>query len=300
MKVLVTGATGFIGSHVVRELLRRDHTVDVLVRPAARFDRLRDEIGRIAVWPVDLLDGPQVDSVVASIGADAAIHLAWYAEPGSYLRDVPRNLASLEAGIRLLRSLAAGSSRRLVLAGTCLESLFHDGDEPVYGAAKRALHDVAASLACPGLNVACAHIFSVFGPGEDPRRAVPAVARALLEGRSVDLGAGARLRDYVFVVDVAAALVTVLESEVVGGIDICSGEPRPLRQVFEQVGRAAAAGHLLRFGARPVVADEDYDAVGDPTALRALGWRPGDSFAGRIDETVAWWRARLRQPAAAG
>ena len=302
MKVLVTGGGGFIGSHVVRELLARGHEVHALVRPAAALERLADVVGRVTLWPVDLLDGPAVDAAVAEIGADGAVHLAWYAEPGSYLRDVARNLASLEAGVRLLRSLAAGPTRRVVLAGTCLEETRHTGpgDEPVYAVAKRALHDIAAGIRSPAFGVACAHVFSVFGPGEDPRRGLPSVIRSLLEGHPVDVGQGGQLRDYVLVADVAAALVDILESDVVGGLDVCRGEPRPLREVFEEVGRATGGGHLLRIGARPEAPDEVFDAVGDPAPLRALGWRPAAPLPAQIDETVAWWRSRLPLPAASG
>ena len=301
MKVLVTGGGGFIGSHVVRRLLDRGHSVHALVRPTAALDRIGDVVEQVTLWPVDLLDAPAVDAAVAEIGPGGAIHLAWYAEPGAYLRDVPRNLASLEAGVRLLRALAAGPSRRLVLAGTCLETATGlAADEPVYAVAKRALHQVAARAGRAGFGVACAHVFSVFGPGEDPRRGLPSVIGSLLDGRPVDLGAGTQLRDYVFVADVAAALVDILESDVVGGIDVCRGGAGPIRQVFEEVGRATGGGHLLRFGARPMAPDEAFDAVGDPSPLRALGWRPAGSLAAQIDETVAWWRARLPFPAASG
>ncbi|MEA2902197.1 MAG: hypothetical protein QOH36_2084 [Actinomycetota bacterium] len=302
MKVLVTGGGGFIGSHVVRQLLAGDHEVHALVRPTAGLDRIADVVGLVTLWPVDLLDGPAVDAAVAAIGAEGALHLAWYAEPGSYLRDVPRNLASLESGVRLVRSLAAGPTRRLVLSGTCLEAATprERADEPIYAVAKRALHDVAVSATGGDLAVACAHVFSVFGPGEDPRRGLPSVIRSLLEGHPVDVGSGEQLRDYVLVTDVASALVDILESDVVGGIDVCRGEPRPLRQVFEEVGRATGGGHLLRIGARAQAADDLFDAVGDPSPLRALGWRPATSLPAQIDETVAWWRTRLPLPAASG
>jgi len=126
------------------------------------------------------------------------------------------------------------------------------------------------------------------------------VIRSLLDGHPVDVGSGEQLRDYVFVTDVAAALVDILESDVVGAIDVCRGEPRALRQVFEEVGRATGRGHLLRIGARPPAADDLFDAVGDPSPLRAMGWSPAAPLAAQIDETVAWWRARLPLPAASG
>ncbi|MGI8983241.1 MAG: NAD-dependent epimerase/dehydratase family protein [Acidimicrobiales bacterium] len=301
MKVLVTGATGFIGSHVVRELLRRGHLVHGLVRPATRMDRLHDVAGDVTTWPVDLRDAPAVDDAISAIGAEAVVHLAWYAEPGAYLRHLPQNLASLEAGVHLLRSLMDSPARRVVLAGTCLEDRRSAGHEPIYAVAKRALHEVAmAGFQDRGPSVACAHVFSVFGPWEDERRALPSLIRALRRKQPVDVGAGTQLRDYTYVEDVAGAIVTILESDAAGGIDVCSGEPRPLRQVFEEVGRATGGGHLFRFGARPQSADEAFDAVGDPAALHALGWRPARSFADRIDETVAWWQTQTAVPATAG
>jgi len=300
MRVLVTGGTGFIGSHVVRELLRRDHEVHALVRPTARLDRLDDVVDRITTWPVDLLDGPAVETAVSQIDASGVLHLAWYAEPETYLLDIAQNLASLESGIRLLRALVGGPPGRLVLAGTCLEDIRYGDTQPPYAVAKRALHQVAANCGDQGLSVACAHVFSVFGPQEDPRRAIPSVIRSLLAGQPVDIGSGAPRRDYVFVADLASALVTILESDVSGGIDVCSGEPRPLHQVFEEIDRATGAHGLLRFGALADNPDHAFDAVGDPSALHALGWGPARSFAGRMDDTVAWWRAQAPIPTPLG
>ncbi len=300
MKVLVTGGTGFIGSHVVRELLQRGHEVHALIRPTARLDRIDDVLDCITTWPVDLLDGPAVDAAVSTIGAAGVLHLAWYAEPEAYLQDVSQNLASLEAGIRLLRALAGGPAGRLVLAGTCLEDIRHGESRPAYAVAKRALHDVAANCGDPGLSVACAHVFSVFGPWEDHRRAVPSVIRSLLAGQPAEVGTGAALRDYLFVADLASALVTILESDVVGRIDVCSGEAQPLQQVFKEIGRATGAPELLRFGARADNPDHAFDAVGDPSGLQSLGWRPARSFAGRMDDTVAWWQPRAPIPTPLG
>ena len=293
MKVVVTGATGFIGSHVVRELLRRGHAVAAFVRPASSLHRLDGVEDQITTWSVDLADGPRVEEALGRIAPDAAIHLGWYAEPRAYLRDIAHNLASLEDSLRLVRLLRAGPARRLVLAGTCLEDVAaaDPAREPIYAVAKRALHTLAMSSRGPDLSVACAHVFSVHGPWEDRRRAVPSVALSLLDGAPVEVGAGTQVRDYVHVADVAAALVTILESDATGGVDVCTGDARPLRDVFEEIGRATGGLDLIRFGSRAPDADQDFDATGDPTVLRSLGWRPARSFPERIGETVAWWRA---------
>jgi len=295
VRVLVTGATGFIGSHVVRELLRKGHSVDALVRPESSRHRLLDVRG-VTFWPVDLSDGATLAITLGRIRPDGLVHLAWYAEPGAYLRDTARNLASLEDSLRLLRLVSGGPTRRVVLAGTCLEagSRPGSGDEPIYAVAKRALHEVALSGRSGGMTVACAHVFSVFGPWEDERRAVPSIIRSLLRGDPVDVSAGDQLRDYVHVADVAAAFVTILEHDVGGSIDVCTGEARPIGEVFEEIGRATGRGDLIRRGSRATGADEGFDAVGDPDPLRSLGWRPREPFPRRMAETVAWWESVRR------
>ena len=291
MKVLVTGATGFIGSHIVRELLDRGHGVDALVRPSASRHRLRQLAGAMTTWPVDLADGEAVADAVTRIEADACVHLAWYAEPGSYLRDVVRNVSSLENSLRLLRLLREGPTERVVLAGTCLEASSGQGHgtEPIYALAKRALHEVATRGMADRFSVTCAHVFSVFGPWEDERRAVPSIIRSLLSGSEVDVSGGRQLRDYVHVADVASAFVTILEAATPGTIDVCTGQARPLGDVFDELGRATGRSHLIHRGARATGADEEFDAIGDPGPLRALGWRPREPFTRRIEETVTWW-----------
>lgn len=268
--------------------------VDAPVRSGASVHRLPAGASGLTTWPVDLSDGDAVASMFADVRPEAIIHLAWYAEPGAYLRDVERNLGSLENSLRLLRLASGGrSTKRVVLAGTCLERATGANaiEEPIYAVAKRALHDVAVRCQADGMQVTCAHIFSVFGPWEDERRAVPSVIRGLLAGRPVEVGQGTQLRDYVHVSDVARAFAAILEGDTGPTVDVCSGDARPLREVFEEIGRATGRSDLLRPGARATAADERFDAVGDPTPLRALGWRPALPFVQGMGETVAWWQA---------
>lgn len=265
--------------------------VDATVRPGASLRRLATDTPGLTTWTADLRDGSAVANVMERTEPDALLHLAWYAAPGAYLRHLHQNLGSLEDSVRLLRLAGTGSVQRVVLAGTCLEGAAGAGraEEPIYAVTKRALHDVALHGRPEGTRVTCAHIFSVFGPWEDERRAVPSVVRSLLGGQVVEVGEGSQLRDYVFVTDVARAFVTIMELDTGPTIDVCSGEVRPLVEVFEEIGRATGRSDLLLRGARAMNADERFDAVGDAAPLRALGWQPAAPFSTRIRETVAWW-----------
>ena len=297
MRVLVTGAGGFIGRPAADALEEAGHEVYRLVRsdPGARDGALRG--GRTLV--ADLDDQKQVDRVLEVARPDAALHLAWYANPTDYLTQAWQNLASLERTLRLLRRLRDAGCHRVVLGGSCLE---HGSDSAAarspYAAAKRAAHAVAVGLPPEDFSVACAHIFWVYGPGEDPRRGVPSVVRSLLRGEALDVTLGTPLREYLHVDDVGSALRAVVESDVTGRVDIATGEPVPLRAVFAEIVKAVGGPDLLRWGARPSGPDSAFEVASDPSVLRTVTtWRPRHSLETGIAETVGWWRERLRTDA---
>ena len=115
MRVLVTGAAGFIGAHVTRQLIERGHQAYALVRPGDRAPRLADVRTRVELIEADLADGPRLADLLAEIEPDAIIHLAWYAEPGEYRHALAENVDSLRVLGRPARSGAAGAAA----AGSC-------------------------------------------------------------------------------------------------------------------------------------------------------------------------------------
>ena len=288
MRVLVTGATGFIGSHVVRELVSRGHEAVALVRPGSSRQRLADVMDRIGVVDGDMADASTIGRVIGDVRPAAIIHLAWYAEPGKYLGDVGRNLAALEGSIRLLDAAVAVGCPRVVLAGTCLES--DESEAPsIYEASKRAQHTLADGLGGSGTKVVCGHVFYLFGPGEDQRRVVPAVIRSLLHSEPIATTDGVQLRDYLHVADVAAAFCTLAEASITGGVDICSGTTVRLRDVFEMIGDEMGVRDLIQIGARGPSADDGHVGAGDPGPLRALGWAPRYDLHGAVVDSIDWW-----------
>lgn len=295
MRVLLTGAGGFIGSHVARTLAAQDDEIVAVLRPNGSTERLADVDSELSIVRADL-GSADLESLLTDAAPDVCIHLAWYVEPGRYLTAVQENLASLVAGTRLLSALDKTGCPRAVIAGTCLEpgSLI-DGDVrpagTVYAAAKSALHQVARHL--ERTSVACAHIFYLYGPGEDPQRLVPAVIRACLEGQTIAVSSGEQKRDFLHVEDVASAIVAVAKSDLQERVDICTGVTRPLREVFEAIGSATHRQDLIGIGHRPSVAGEPQDIAGDSTILAGTGWQPRWPLEAGITDTVEWWRAKL-------
>lgn len=272
MNVLVTGAGGFIGRHVARQLIQAGHDVYALTRQSC-----------------DLDDPAQVRNAVESIKPEVAIHLAWYVEPGRWMDDVRQNLMSLEATVRLLYLLFDQGCGRVVLAGSGIEALEH---ESTYAASKRAVHRVAEHLATRGQGVVCAHLFNVFGPGEDERRVVPIAVKALLRRQPVDLTDGRQRRDCLYVEDAAAALIAIAGSDLTGTVDVATGESIELRELLLAMAEHGGDPEFLRFGARPYGPGELTSYVGDPSQLRTLGWAPAYDLPRAAAETVTWWRGQ--------
>jgi nucleoside-diphosphate-sugar epimerase len=196
--------------------------------------------------------------------------------------------------VNLIEALAdGGTCRRVVMAGTCLENM--DTPRPtIYAAAKAAQHQLATGFGERSMSAACAHIFYLYGPWEDERRAIPTVTRSLLRGEQIDVTSGSQARDYLHVADVAEALSTLADSDVSGRVDICTGSPVTLRRVFEEVAQATGRADLLRIGALPDSESTGWPATGDPAPMLTTGWRPRYNLKQGIQETTAWWTTRER------
>jgi nucleoside-diphosphate-sugar epimerase len=298
-RVLLTGATGFVGTSVLAALRDRGDDVHVVSRrppPASGGE------GSVTWHLADLLDPGAARQVVAEVAAERLVHLAWEVPPGRFWTGL-ENVAWVEASLRLLRAFDEAGGRRAVLAGTCAEYAWGGEGEldevespanprTLYGTCKDAVRRVAAAYAEEaGIAVAWGRLFFLYGPREHPDRLVPSVIRALLAGERVATSAGAQVRDFMHVDDVAGALVALLGSEVTGPVNIASGVPVSVGAVLDRLGDELGVPEGIDRGARPASDSEPARIVASVERLvREVGFKPGVSLEDGLAATIAWWR----------
>jgi nucleoside-diphosphate-sugar epimerase len=295
VRLVITGASGFVGRDAIMPLLARDAEVHLLCRSP-------QTIAGTTAYRLNLLsDDPA--PLLAEIRPTHLMHLAWYAEPGKFW-NAPENLDWVAASLRLVRAFTAAGGHRALVAGTCAE---YDWSQPVlserntplnpatlYGEAKASLFRVLEKAA-PTLRLSFAwgRIFHPYGPFESSARLMGSVLDAVLSGRCVALSEGLQERDFMHVSDVAAALVDLLASDVEGAVNIGSGEAVAVRALVEKVAAMRHSTHLMRFGARPMQTGEPPRLVADTNRLeQEVGFQPRFN----LDTGLADALARRRSP----
>jgi nucleoside-diphosphate-sugar epimerase len=300
-KVLVTGASGFIGLHSLPLLAERGFEVHALAR-----HRPKGRARRGVTWHAcDLLSPGARGKIIGSVRPDYLLLFAWHAVPGEYWM-APDNVEWVRANVELVTAFASAGGKRAVLCGSCAEYQRDAGcckedatamqPDTLYGQCKYEAETKLAALGRQtGLSFACGRLFFLYGPHEHASRVVPYVVQNLLKGEPALCSSGQQMLDFSYVKDVASAFVALVESDVQGGVNIASGRPVTLSTVLQEIGRQTGRPELIRLGAVP-------DGSGfrnlwaDTTRLAAeVRWQPAYSLSQGIAETIEWWRSCARQ-----
>jgi nucleoside-diphosphate-sugar epimerase len=294
-RVLLTGASGFVGRHALVALAGAGHEVHAVARR-----RGRDDLPGVRWHEADLLDGA---GVVDEVGPELLVHLAWYAKHGEFWTS-PENVRWVAASLELLRAFVRAGGRRAVMAGSCAEYEWsrerYGEDAPLlpatlYGAAKHGLHVVSRALADQSaIELAWARLFFLYGPFEDPGRFVPSLVMALLRGERAPMIAGHQRRDFMHAADAGGALAALADSPVTGAVNVASGAGVTLRDVGRRIARTIGREDLLEPGARPLGAGEPAALIADVRRLREeVGWSARIGLDEGLQGAIGWWRERF-------
>jgi len=302
-RILVTGASGFIGASLTRELIAAGHEVHLTLRGESPRWRLAGLEGRYAAHQADLRDLAAVRRAVEAARPEIIYHLAAHGAL-HHERDRAAILASNLLGTcNLLEALDGRDYRMLVQAGSSSEyghkSQAMREDDRLEPRTDYAVSKAAATMLCQaaaygGRPVTTVRVFSAYGPREDPSRLVPYVMDCCLRGERPRVTSGAQPRDFVYVDDCVELFERAAHSPAAQGriLHAASGRRQTVREMVETIVEVCAPGRLTaEFGAEPERPDEPQAWFGDIERTAELtGWRPRRDLHSGIELTWAWRR----------
>ncbi len=281
-KVLITGASGFIGSALVQEALARGWSVAGLVRPD-KILSMKNRHPDGALWfSGSLEDVPW--GAINSFAPDICIHSAWISTPGQYL-DSPINTQLVELSLDFLRKAWQNGIGYSVVLGTCIEydsttgKVLDECATPVtpislYAQSKNLLRLALEEELVPlGMKLCWGRVFYPYGAGEHPKRLCTSTMRRLHKGEDIVLSTPDSSKDYIEIRDLANAIATVADQQATGVMNLGTGSATTVFEMASAIGRLMGKTELIkRAGA---ISPDPYPfMVADSTRLRATGWKP--------------------------
>ncbi len=301
---LVTGGSGFIGSHLVDALVDRGDAVTVidLVEPTA------DRRNPSATYVIADIRDRKLESVITEIAPSIVFHLAAHIDDRASVLDPMMNAEHNELGsINVFESSKRAEVKTIVFASSCaayglqesvpVSETMRPHPQTPYGISKFAGETYLDSYSTRyGLHTVALRFGNVYGPRQYGNKEAGAIAifiEKLLRGESPFVnGDGSTTRDYVFVLDVVAALIAASASTVSGVYNVGTGREVPTAALYEMIASEIATD--IRPTPRPDVADAVARMSLDTSAIaKAMFWKAETELEAGIRETIAWYREFL-------
>lgn len=307
-KILITGATGFIGANLVRHFLKRGAIISIFKRQQSNLWRINDILNQILIYDVDLLDYTVVNKAVKRIKPDVILHTAAY---GGYITQDDLSLTlkiNFNATINLLDSCSKRGFELFINTGSSSEYGIKevplresDSLAPMmpYGISK-----AAASIFCQyiakkdNLPIVTLRLFSPYGYFDDGSRAVSYIILSCLKNKRVNICSPKAVRDFIFIDDVINAYEKALErsSSISGGIfNIGSGKQYSIEKLARKIVAAVGNKISVKYSMKPFIRIEPKSWVADISKSHTgLKWEPKVNIDEGLRKTIIWFRENKR------
>jgi nucleoside-diphosphate-sugar epimerase len=270
--VLLTGSDGFLGNTLVARLLKSPVSLVLPTRRQTAFESAgQDNVRR--VYTADLFAEPHASLDELLAGVDIVIHAAW--NIGSDHYHSLDNLHSMAGSLALAQAAVRSKVRKFVGIGSAIEYGLQTSPIPsssatnptnLYAASKVSTYLLQKELfSNASIDFAWIRLFNLYGASEDPSRLFRYVHEQIQSGRRVEPGPADVVRDYLDVAEAADQVATIALGDMVGALNVCSGNGKSIREIAEAIADQYGRRDLLQFGARTPASLVPQELVGVPS-----------------------------------
>ncbi len=288
MEILVTGASGFLGSYVLERLLNNGHCVSIIKRPGSDMWRVEHQLKKIRVFTCQ---GQPMNELFNGAKFDSIIHLA--TAYGRKNESIEQMISSnILFPTELLEYGANNGLKSFINADSSMPSSY-----TFYAATKKGfLENMKFYGFEKGIKAVNLVVEYMYGPKDDLNKFIPFIMESMMRGKSVDASPGEQKRDFIYVDDAATAFEDAVAAtdeieRPYSTYEVGTGLKTSLKGFVEKVGLVVAVEPLVKWGALPYRKNELLSAVADPSkAKEDLGWTAKVSLEDGIDKTVKWYK----------
>jgi len=303
-RILLTGGSGFLGSHLCEKLLQLDNQLTLLCLPDDPLANLQAIQNQLQVVRCDLTDTGQLEKIVKGVAPQYVYHLAARIDRTRSARLLGEMVANnLLPIVSLIQALAGFELERFLVLGTsdiygqtpapCREDASPNPNSPY--ALTKSLALTFARYAWQNYNLPAVMLvpFMVYGPRQNPRMMISQALNAVAQGEDFPMTRGEQVREFNYVGDIVAGLITAATAEGVLGetINLCGGPKLTIYEASQRIfSMLGARGKLLR-DSLPYRAQETMSHFGDPEKCRRLlNYQPQTSFEDGIKKTYSYFQ----------
>ncbi len=278
-RILLTGATGFVGRNLLKSLSKYGVDVDVVVRGGHKNDFSSNPLISNVIETSNLFEHDSDWWASLCEGYSKVIHLAWYVEPGCYLHS-NENIECLIGSLSLAQGARKAGVKRFIGVGTCLEYELKNEvlsvdktplrPKTLYGASKLSLFTTISQLFnTHEYNFLWLRLFFLLPNNSDEivygdnQRLGDYIKSKISRNEPVFLTSGTQIRDYLYIEEAADMMAKAIFHDKTGALNICSGVPRTVREVAEEIAIGLGRPELLNFGSKVQQEKEHEYIVGE-------------------------------------